>query len=331
MELLKYNGYTFKTGDNVLIRLKKSNFFKGKLYVMLSDKEFYLLHNNTSFVGNVAPDKLGYKYSWVMKLERGIITQPEERDLILIPISDKININEKIILNTRLHEFLATCFKNLTHLFYLNLGSLENCVSILDSTEGFVELQDSYGKKVKIKLGRLIRSLIVEYNEHLDQKMILNDALIEDVHNKWISFTTDLRFEIKKGQDILDYAYNTKHHHKEGTLKSCMNNRPGDLHLYRDNPDKINVMIFYKHNQIVGRTLLWKCTDDKWYHDRLYSSFDNIRQAMIDILKNEGFQSAYQSPNKYVVNLENITYRSYPYLDTFKYISTKDKTVSNRG
>lgn len=56
-----------KTGTEFEAIMQNNIELKGKIYV---DKNvFYLCHNNGARDGNKAPDKLGYRYSWIVNNE----------------------------------------------------------------------------------------------------------------------------------------------------------------------------------------------------------------------------------------------------------------------
>lgn len=64
---------------------------KGKIYV---DKNvFYLCHNNSERDGNKAPDRLGYRYSWVVNKENYSQTN---KSILVFRNKDEINTNYNI-------------------------------------------------------------------------------------------------------------------------------------------------------------------------------------------------------------------------------------------
>ncbi len=332
---LKFKGYSFKTGDNIIFRLRGSNFIKGKIYIY-SNSRFYLCNNEPIFKGTTAPDLLGFQYSWCITLNNnGLILERNDRDLYIFPSVDNLEPKD-IMISSKLIEFLYSKYENILSFFYINLDTLSRYNQIKDSGDGFVELCYNKGDKpisVKIKLGRLIRSLNDDYNNlFIDKlnKIELPDATIEKIHNEWKSFNSVISFDIRKGSDIVDIAYNSSKYHSSGYLKSCMTNTGIQLDLYKNNPLQINVVIFYKDNFVCGRALIWKCTDGKWYHDRLYSSFDYVRPSMISILREQGYECLHKVDTKHEVIVDDISCRYYPYLDSMKFIDKENKLLSNK-
>ena len=108
-----------------------------------------------------------------------------------------------------------------------------------------------------------------------------------------------------------------------------MTNCYTDLQFYKDNPEQINIMIFYFEEQICGRCLLWKDENDKWYHDRVYSSFDWLRPAFREILNEKGFENIHGVVKKCIIKLDKVDQTKYPYFDTFRYMNNGEKFVTN--
>lgn len=335
-----YNGYNFKTGDEVLFKFKGSSFIKGIFYEYSSDR-FYISHSDPRFKGSEAPDQYGYPYSWCFLFRNGIINEVSDRDLFVIPYDASL-VPFNIKLHSKLIEFLYQKNKDLLFLFYLKLDPISRYLEINDGDAGSVQLISTKvfsGKTSKVcvdvKLGRLVRILVNNYNKIVEKsitlkKLEINDATIEKLHNEWKSYTSVISFQIKKGQDIIDIAYNSNCYHREGHLKSCMTNCQTDLYLYRDNPEQINVVVFYKDNQVCGRTLIWKCTDGLWYHDRLYSSFDFVRPSMLAILSENNYGCLHLSQTKNIAKLNTIEYGRYPYLDSMQWFDKPNKLISNK-
>jgi len=53
-----------KTGTRYEANLMKGVYIEGKIY--MSKTKFYLCHNSPEASGSIAPDRLGYKRSWVV-------------------------------------------------------------------------------------------------------------------------------------------------------------------------------------------------------------------------------------------------------------------------
>ena len=331
---VNFNNYEFSMGDNILFRLKGLPFIKGKIYVD-SNNRFYLCNNEQTLIGSPAPNLFGYSHSWAIVLKPdGTVNEPTDRDLCILPLIDGLEVfNLKI--NSKLIEFMYSDYRNLLDLFYLNIEPINKFAEIKSSDDGFVELiamKNGAEVSTKIKLGRFIRSLVNNYNEVFNKKLNnieLTDVIVEKIHNEWKSFSSLISYKIVKGQDILDIAYSSTKYHKKGHLKSCMTDMGHHLHMYRDNTEQINAMVFYLDGFVCGRVILWKCTDDKWYHDRVYSSFDFARPSITAILRELGYGCLFQASAKHVVKLDKIIYERYPYLDSLKHIDKQNNILSN--
>ena len=325
---IQYGGNKFKTGDEVIISLRDSEFFKAKIYVE-DPKIFYICHNKKEFEGNISPNRMSFKYSWIVELdENNTSVEPGDRLVILHKIE---NIETfKIISYPKLKHFVNHSLQN-NPLFDIKLGVIDLYDRITEAKEqGFVEFHSKErNKKLKIKLGRLLRKLIVNYNAIIkdtkNNPIVLNDELIEGLHNKWVSYNLGIDSEIVYGKDILK-GYTSKYYTKDKQFTSCMTDRFDFLKMYTDNPNQIGLMIFYLNHEVCGRCLVWTADDGKMYHDRVYYSHDWIRPAILATIEKASLQSI---TTNLTVTLDNIDFDYYPYMDTFCFGSTKDKKISN--
>lgn len=325
---VSFSGNIYSTGDNILFSLKGSPFFKGKIYVE-NEKEFFICHNIKDYEGNVSPNRQSQKYSWAVDLDdNNISLEPSDALLLLHEIKDIEPF--RIISYPRLTHFLQNSFPN-HPLFNLKLGILDKYDRITESEEqGFVDLHSKErGKKLSIKLGRLLRKIIVKYNDVVkntkNNGIQLNDELIEKLHNKWVSYNLGVEYEIVKGDDILK-GYTSKHYTKDKKIVSCMTDKFDFLKIYTSNPKQINLIIFYLNHDVCGRCLIWNCDDGKTYHDRIYCSHDWIKPAIDNILKNNKITAI---PPNSTVTLDKSNHKYYPYMDNFIYGSSNEKIISN--
>lgn len=325
-------GTRFKTGDKVVISLKNSEFFNATIYV---DKHignrFFMCHNNNKFCGSRANEMFNHEYSWVFQTdEHGNITSGEnENETILIFHGEEFNFGRlNCNIDTKLSIFLSKHFPKIRLLFCIQLGIIDKYTSITSSEDGFVELYlPEKNKSVKIKLGRLIRKLVVEFNKRGNNSLKeVNDEFVETLHNKWVSFNSDVEYKIVTGEDIL-IGYTSKNYLSTAPIKSCMTNRFPDLKIYTDNPDKINLLIFYFDGSVCGRCLIWKCDDGEIYYDRIYHAYDWMKPFIDEFLAKNNYKDA--KSGKLSVTIKNYEYGKYPYLDTFYYANLNKGILYN--
>jgi hypothetical protein len=337
MDKLVLNGNTFVSGDEIIAIIGDSKILRGKIYLHpTSDSAFYICHDNRNMAGSNSPVLYGYKYSYLMYTHDTIqdTNQPGENYAIYHDVN--FEIDSKIIGNVdntliRFLTFYGFEYKTILKLKN-SVTSPYDSVKISD-TQGFIELHCSERKKkVTIKLTRLIRKLVVKYNEVVlsNPKNVaglpLTDEFIEKMHNRWMSAQPScITHEIVKGQDILK-GY-TKSNYVEGgsTLQnSCMGDKFDYLKLYTENPKQISLIIFYTGTKVCGRTLLWNCDNGGIYHDRIYVGFDWLEHFMLDKLKSIGYK---RICDKNKVSLSKLDFVSYPYMDSFYCVSFRNKSL----
>ena len=327
MMKIQYGANTFKHGEEVMVSLKNSDFFKAKLYIE-SPKTFYICHNENEYNGQAAPNKLGCLVSWVISLnDNNESTQTHEKLYIYHNFDAKMI---KMAIDHKVEHFMSHSFKNIP-LLELKLGIIDMYDSITDSKElGFVDLHSSQrNKKLTIKLGRLLRKLIVAFNSSIEgsknKPILLNDELIETLHNKWMSYNLDIEHEILEGEDLLK-GYTSSNYTKDYYFDSCMSDRHNFLKMYTENPNQIGLMVFYLNKEICGRCLIWNCDDGKTYHDRIYSSYDWITPAIERVLNKKEIPIVNYHQT---VKLDKIEFSHYPYMDTFQYGEIEEKILSS--
>jgi len=337
MDKLVINGNTFVSGDEVIAIVGNNSILRGKICLHSNyDTAFYICHDDRNMSGSNSPNMYGYRYSYIMYVHDTPqdTNQPGENYAVYHIVD--FEIEPKIVSNI---NNTLTSFLTFYGFEFRTLLKLKNTVTAaydsvkISDTQGFIELHCSERKKkVSIKLSRLIRKLIVKYNEVVfsNPKNVsgipLTDEFIEKLYNRWMSAQPSIiTHEIVKGQDILK-GY-TKSNYVEGgsTLQnSCMGDKFDYLKIYTENPEQISLIIFYTGTQVCGRTLLWNCDDGEIYHDRIYVGFDWLEHLMQERLNNIGYTRV---NNKNKVTLSKMDFVSYPYMDSFYNISFKTKSL----
>jgi hypothetical protein len=331
--MIKINNNEFNDGDEITF-FYNDTIIQGQIHIP-DDDEYYILHNERSYWYDDTPIKTKYKYAWFFRLEESsdnFIFHKIEVEKNFKHPDDSITRGFRIFLSNQI---------NLYPLFYLKLGEIDKYEIISESDkQGFVELHSKKrNKKLSIKLGRLIGKLINAFNQKIttnpkNQPFKFLDKDIQKLHNQWMAaHTSEVKYDILTGQDIIKGYSNSFYCKGKGTLhNSCMSDKKDLLKLYTHNPENISLLVFYDvedKDKIAGRTLIWKCDDGNLYHDRIYYTQDWFEHVYSNICKELGYKKSHNIKHKLKVTLKKLDFRKYPYLDTFHYISFKQKALFN--
>jgi hypothetical protein len=210
--------------------------------------------------------------------------------------------------------------------------------------------QDENGNNQVMNAGKAIKNL-----PWLIKK---TDSDIESMVNQVkAKLDPNLEFKIVSGSDILYWYHGTNYASNTGSLgSSCM--RYGKcqpyLHIYRDNPVEMLIAID-SENKLHGRALLWprKMWNRNYWDgvdyimDRIYGKDHIIQKFKIYaqnkkwVYKNrQTFQEndTWRVPGDYELcvkrcrmNLDNINFDEYPYMDTFNRIDWDESCLKNHG
>jgi hypothetical protein len=323
---IQFGGNKYNHGDEVIVSIQDSEFFKGKILVK-NKRKFYICHNYYMFHSTNVLDKLGYLYNWKVELDEN----NESLSFLEKPcILHNVNIEKaEMEVYPKLNHFINRSF-NLP-LLNLKLGVIDDYDSITEAhgEPSSVELHSSTrNKKLTIKLGRLVRKLIIGYNkaikDSINNPLLLTDEFIENLHNKWTSHNIELDSELLVGKDILK-GYNSDNYTKDDCFESCMTDEFQYLKLYTKNPKQISLLVFYINKEICGRCLVWKADNGKVYHDRIYCSYDWALDAINQVIESRGLLPL--TPRR-TVTLDRIEFEYYPYMDSFKYASITKKRLT---
>lgn len=330
---INYKGKKIKSGDELILSFQQGKEFEAIAEV--EDNTLFICSNNQRFCGSFPEEKHGKRYAFAITLDkRGRCTTlnaDSEKALSLIKKGERrpIQISDeiRIFLEKTNENYLEYLYEENT--FIDNYDRMNQPKDEAEALQGYVVLHSKErGKMLKIKLGRLVRKIITEKNKTLTKKIDVKDTDIETLHNNWVSHLNEVTFVLSKEKDIFN-GYNTKNYAKKGSLSSCMNNSFDRLDFYTKNKN-VGLMICYFKGEVCGRSLVWKCSDGKLYHDRIYIAFDWVRKSMLDHFAKENITNAYGSGLKLKVNLDFVpsTDSMYPYLDTFKIKNNKTKELT---
>jgi hypothetical protein len=259
----------------------------------------------------------------------------EDLRLVLESIKTQSDI-AKLLLKKRISkELLVDSFVN-----YISLSSSDKTKISYLTDERMLKIDKSEywssSKRFQVKPGGFISKIFKN----------IPPTEVEKFSNLFRSETTKTKFSFKivDGQSIKDYYhYDTYASNESGSLGiSCMKheNTQKLLNLYRDNTDKIKLLIMLdSNNLLMGRALLWNLDNVK-VMDRIYTINDELltlhfkkwatennyyyksEQNWYNTLKFEQLDKP-SKELKLSVNLKVSDYTYYPYMDTFKFIDYK--------
>lgn len=191
-----------------------------------------------------------------------------------------------------------------------------------------------------MKLGKIFNKLKLAEVSVSQIESFINDIKGQDI--------SDCVFNIVKGEDIRKYYKGNKYYDNQATLtSSCMRHDKCQSYfdLYTLNT-KVCSMLLLKQptgDKILGRALLWETNDGNKVMDRIYGKDATISMFKTWAKDNGYIRKARQSyennydwvlpdggevNRKFTVNLENVSFDRYPYVDSLYYFSKDDKTLS---
>jgi hypothetical protein len=197
-----------------------------------------------------------------------------------------------------------------------------------------------------IKLGVLLNSLFPGQ---------FDSSQIEAFTNKMKSFQSDGKVKIVEGEEIRKWYLEVNYLNDDDPLgSSCMRYEKCQpyLDIYVKNPDVCKMAICLQGDKLVARALIWKVTtkskgEFEWFMDRRYYCIESYNQTLIDHAVENGW--AYRATNTFVdvknviykgekfncdmtVELdENISYKKYPYVDTFRRFYPETAILENEN
>lgn len=161
---------------------------------------------------------------------------------------------------------------------------------------------------------------------------------------------TKNKFLLVKGDDIKKYYLEDNYASDAGQLgQSCMRYKEYQkyLKIYSENPKQVQLLVYLNEkNELLGRALVWKLASSpcsaKFFMDRVYTNYDSDIPKFYDYADKEGWLRKYRNGWEYLflyknqpiigkitVQLGDVKFKNYPYMDTLYVLSEKDKTISN--
>jgi hypothetical protein len=186
-------------------------------------------------------------------------------------------------------------------------------------------------KKMEIKLGRFIRQMAIKFNEIISEsplkKLEISDKLIENIHNKFISYQkgNDCMISFLEGDKIdIGYTKTNYLHTMGGTLhNSCMTDKLNFIEIYKSNPNQVKLAVIYIGDKVAARTLVWTDINGIKYSDRVYYKYDWLNDFMTDKLRKMGIDPIWEKSIR-VVKLDKWKFDYYPYVDSFFYMDKEN-------
>jgi hypothetical protein len=209
----------------------------------------------------------------------------------------------------------------------------------------------SNGKyRSKMRIGRFVSKFIRE-----DVTKIISDYDNEVFVNIFKSYFDTSNLFVVEGEDILKYYNQESYLDVNGGLwQSCMRypEKNSYMKIYSENPNKIKMLIQLTQNgKLRSRALLWTGyvdTNGNIYNvmDRIYTIYDHDITLFKKWASENGYYHKYEQSSKsrllfvrpedgevvklfLKIELDNVEMKKYPYVDTFRYLSLKDKSLTN--
>jgi len=198
-----------------------------------------------------------------------------------------------------------------------------------------------------VKIGRIIKKILPmkDYNP----KELEDFVNIFKAESK--KDTDGLKWERVYGRDM-NYWYSNKQYVKGGgTLnRSCLrkDSRNSFINFLAGNPKYCRLLVLHNNNgKLLGRALMWRLPNGRFYLDRVYTRFDEDVNLFLDAAKNHGW--LYKSKQTYggeipiidgktgenkwikmeIEDFKRKNFNGYPYMDTFQYYDVKKNIISN--
>lgn len=237
----------------------------------------------------------------------------------------------------------------------------EECIVINKSAIEYVDNEKIWQtSRNKIKIGRFTRTLLksvgVEVGSELERFINLYKSTYDVVKDKM------KQFDVVSGDDIKYWYFDEQYVSGDGTLNnSCMADvGPEFFEIYSRNDVSLVILYSdggeidektgkYKSNKIKGRALLWNATKGDGsvikFMDRVYTVQDSDVDLFIQYARSNGWwykkiqnsipnasisngKKSITDPSMFV-KLKQSEFEYYPYCDTFCYLVTDYKILSN--
>jgi len=313
----------------VIAKIKDTIIFDCK-HILDSNGICHILHNQSTYDSYSNQDKLGYSNVYAYN--------PRYTHF------DEVKIIEGDFKEVKIHKdlvkFEEVADLNLIYLFIINKGKFKDYNEMSLTKEGLISLNNSVSnKKLEIKIGRFVRSLLDDNKDFIIQNNLfdfdrIDTNVLEKITNEYKKYANNgsLKLEILKGEDILkgykreNYLIQRNH---SGLSRSCMTDKLEFLELYTKNSN-VELAVLYLLDKVVARCLVWTTTDNQKFFDVIYSNFEWAENSLVEELEKIKINPLDSEYRTMFIKLEFDPVH-YPYLDTFYFFDSYTKRLCNES
>ena len=236
-----------------------------------------------------------------------------------------------------------------TNINFLSVGKANDEITFVNDTQ--VSRMVDGGKdpftnsRNNSKIGRAVRQLLAANGKEVSDKEI--ERFVNSYKIIWDELNKPLNIEIVSGEKIREWYHESKYHGGGGQLNgSCMRYPACQrfLDIYTKNPEQCQLVILKSDDgKLLGRALLWKCSDDSTsnrrekvdlYLDRVYTVLDHdrekIKNHVISLFPGKKILThlAQDDITNIKVALEFADFERYPYMDSLYFVYPRKKYIS---
>lgn len=220
-----------------------------------------------------------------------------------------------------------------TDITYINYTDDDDTISYLPIKNSELYPYESK-RRQEMKVGKFFKKIFPNHSDREIENMVNHYKALYDINIK----NRFKNFRLVKGGEIREW-----YKAKNSAIKSCMsveNNIMSKLlsfisfRIYKDNPDKINLLILTDDKKkLIGRALVWYLDNPKGeiYMDKIYGD-DKTRRLFLEYAKEKGWLNWYnknlQIMRVYIKKDYGNSHKN-PYMDTFHYFNKKEKYLTN--
>jgi len=346
MKKFTYKGIEYKKGDKVICKIDDT-LIRGKLSINDYDEtddswvSCHICHDNSTYDGDHAPNKFGYKYSWSFGIDLKEADPFSGSDTIIICHDIESKEKENFNSSDEFENFLSTKELEIVTILLEREFVFKQYNKIeISEKKGYVKLTDTTKNRfVDIRFGRFLNTLFTTTKDSFNLDFNYTNRDIENLYNAFVSYQNNdcIEFVELKGEEILEAYKSENYLYQKSTLGgSCMTDKTEYLKLYTSNPDIVSLLVIKTYGKIVSRCLLWN-TDQGKVMDNRYTCFDWVNSKFENILKENNYicnSSLEQYPKCRKINIRLENFKDfldieYPYVDTFKFFNIVEGFLTN--
>lgn len=221
-----------------------------------------------------------------------------------------------------------------------------------------IQFENQKGLPVDIvQVGKLLPRFVTRKKIKIELKsnFELTDKNIEKFVERTVGYIKSIRsdsdceFKLVNGEQIRNWYSIHNYQAIQGELgASCMAEEHAQdyLNIYCENTDQVSLLILLnKDKKLLGRALVWKLTDGRFFMDRCYTIMSTDKYVFFDYAKEQGWIYKFNELGEYSfryldtsTNISDMTIKvkldywqfdSYPYLDTLSILDLDTGTLTN--